>query len=85
MLTREQVIFWISRFKNGNVNDMAFRQRFIDTFVNAIYLYDDRIVLTYNYKDGSHNVTLAQVEETFGRGDNSGSDLGERAPPLKNA
>ena len=85
MLTKEQVILWISRFKNGNVNDMVFRQRLIDTFVNAIYLYDDRIVLTYNYKDGSHTVTLAQVEETFGRGDNSGSDLGEGAPPLKNA
>ena len=85
MLTKEQVIFWISRFKNGNVNDMAFRQRLIDTFVNAIYLYDDRIVLTYNYKDGSHTVTLAQVEETFGRGDNSSSDLRADAPPLKNA
>ena len=85
MLTKERVKFWISRFKNGNVNDMAFRQRLIDTFVNAIYLYDDRIVLTYNFKDGSHNVTPAQVEETFGRGDNSGSDLGKGAPPLKNA
>ena len=83
MLTKEQVILWISRFKNGNVNDMAFRQRLIDTFVNAIYLYDDRIVLTYNYKDGSHTVTLAQVEETFGRGDNSSSDLGEGAPIKK--
>ena len=83
MLTKEQVILWISRFKNGNVNDMAFRQRLIDTFVNAIYLYDDRIVLTYNYKDGSHTVTLAQVEETFGRGDNSSSDLGAGAPIKK--
>ena len=81
MLTKEQVIFWISRFKNGNVNDMAFRQRLIDTFVNAIYLYDDRIVLTYNYKDGSHTVTLAQVEETFGSEAKSGSDLGADAPP----
>lgn len=83
MLTKEQVIFWISRFKNGNVNDMAFRQRLIDTFVNAIYLYDDRIVLTYNYKDGSHTVTLAQVEETFGSEAKSGSDLGADAPAQK--
>ena len=45
----------------------------------------DRIVLTYNDKDGSHTVTLAQVEETFGRGDNSSSDLGADALPLKNA
>ena len=25
LLTREQVVFWISHFKNDNVRDMAFR------------------------------------------------------------
>lgn len=81
MLTKERVIFWISRFKNGNVNDMAFRQRFIDTFVNAIYLYDDIIVLTYNFKDGTGTISLDQVEKSLDEAENSGSDLRACAPP----
>lgn len=81
MLTKEQVIFWISRFKNGNVNDMAFRQRFIDTFVNAIYLYDDIIVLTYNFKNGTGTISLDQVEKSLDEAENSGSDLRACAPP----
>ena len=30
----------------------------IDIFVNAIYLYDDKIVFTFNYKDDAKTVSL---------------------------
>lgn len=83
MLTEEQVVFWISRFRNGDVNDPKFRQRLIDCFVNSIYLYDDRIVLTYNYKDGTQAVTLDEIENVFSNeGDNKSSDLAQCGPPL---
>ncbi|MDD7521044.1 MAG: hypothetical protein PUK26_03055, partial [Lachnoclostridium sp.] len=36
--------------------------RLIDSFVNAVYLYEDKIILTFNYKDGSKTITLADVE-----------------------
>jgi hypothetical protein len=44
-LTKEQLIFWLSRFRKLDVTQKDQRQRLIDTFVNAIYLYDDKIVL----------------------------------------
>jgi len=34
-----------------DITQLEQRQRLIDTFVNAVYLYDDKIVLTFNYKD----------------------------------
>lgn len=34
----------------------------IDGFINAIYVYDDRITFTYNYKDGTETVTLSELE-----------------------
>lgn len=30
----------------------------IDIFINAIFLYDDKIVLTYNCKDGAKTISL---------------------------
>ena len=33
----------------------------IDIFVNAVYLYDDKLVITFNYKDASKTVTLKEV------------------------
>ena len=27
------------------------RQALVDTFINAIYLYDDKVLITFNYKE----------------------------------
>jgi hypothetical protein len=34
----------------------------IDSFVDSVYLYDDRIVLTFNYKDGLKTVPLTDID-----------------------
>ena len=62
MLTEEQIIFWISKFKDGDIDDPAYQRNIIDIFVNAIYLYEDKIVLTYNYKSDSRTISLEDIE-----------------------
>ena len=37
----------------------------IDTFVNAVVLYDDKIVVTYNNKKDAKTLSLAEIEEMF--------------------
>lgn len=46
----------------------------IDSFVNAVYVYDDKIILTFNYQDGTETITLDDI---------NGSDLEASAPPEK--
>ena len=75
--TKEQIISWIGRFKYGNPDDPDYQKEIIDTFINSIFVFDDRLVFTYNYKDGSESITLKEIEETFG------SDLTRVAPPRK--
>jgi len=60
-LTREQVIFWICRYRQLDVTIPEQRQRLIDGFVNAVYLYDDKIVLTFNYKEGCRTILLRDI------------------------
>lgn len=38
------------------------KEGIIDTFVNSVYVYDDKLLLTYNYKDGSQALTLKEIE-----------------------
>lgn len=71
-LSREQIEFYLERFKFIDTTDENERQRLIDSFVNAIYLYDDKIVLTFNYKDGTKTISLNDV---------NGSDLENSSPP----
>ena len=61
-LDKERIELWINRFKNGDVDDPAYRQAIDDIFVNSVFLYDDEITITYNWKDGTKTVTLAELE-----------------------
>ena len=73
-LKREQIIFWLRRFREFDIADHEQRQLLIDTFVNAIYLYDDKLLITFNYKDGSKTITFNDIES---------SDLALLPLPLK--
>ena len=52
-ITREQATFWLMRFRVMDFTQKEHRQQLIDTFVNSVYLYDDRLLINFNYKDGS--------------------------------
>ena len=63
--TKEEIVVWISKYKYGNINDLDYQKEIIDTFLNSVYVYDDKIVLTYNYKDGSQTLTLQEIESAL--------------------
>ncbi len=73
--TKDEMVRWISRFKHGDIDSVDYRRQIIDIFVNSIRLYDDRIIFTYNYKDGTEAISLADIEAALG------SDLGGECPP----
>ena len=75
--SKEEIVEWISKYKNGNTNDPDYRKEIIDTFVNSVYVYDDKLILTYNYKDGSQTLTLQEINATLS------SDLTGICPPEK--
>lgn len=35
----------------------------MDTFINAIYLYDDKMLITFNYKEGTETVSFGEATE----------------------
>ena len=81
-ISPEFVTFWLHKFRKLDVRQQSHRKMLIDAFVNAIYLYDDKLVLTFNYKDGTRTITLDDVKEAVKN--NTGSDLdclGAPKPP----
>ena len=40
------------------------KQRIIDIFVNSVYVYDDRVVVFVNYKDGERCVDFSVVSDS---------------------
>jgi len=62
LLTREQLTFWICKFRNTDLTSPESQQKLVDVFINSVYVYDDHAVITFNYKDGTKTVSLAEVE-----------------------
>ena len=77
----EFMTFWLHRFRKLDVRQKSHRKMLIDTFINAIFLYDDKMVITFNYKEGAKTITFADLQDMINR--KSGSDLDCSAAPLQ--
>ncbi len=68
-LDKKQIIFFLERFKNGDIEDEAYCVMLVDTFLNSVFLYnDDRLVLVLNYSGNGSKVTLSTVEKAIDGG-----------------
>lgn len=72
--TKEQMLCWLYRFRKLDISKPEHKRQLIDYFVNAIYVFSDKLVLTFNYKDSTETVSLADID---------GSDFGGGLPPKR--
>ena len=78
-VSAEFMTFWLHRFRKLDVRQQIHRKMLIDTFINAIFLYDDKMVITFNYKEGTKTITFAELQEAISN--KNGSDLDCLAAP----
>ena len=64
LLTEEQIRFWFERMNQYDINKTEHRKRLIDTFVNAVFIYNDRIVFTFNYKKDAKTVLFSELNSS---------------------
>ena len=79
-LSENQVRFWLTRLRKLDPNVKSHRETLINTFVNAVYLYDEKVLITFNYKDGTKTITFDEIAAKDAP-EGNGSDLGCFAPP----
>ena len=56
--------FWLMKFRKFDISQKKQRKALIEIFVNAIFLYDDRMLITFNYKDGTKTVRFEDTLTT---------------------
>ena len=64
ILTREQILFGITKFRNLDTSTQEGKRTLIESFVNAIYLYDTYALVTCNYKDGTIRISFEEIESS---------------------
>ena len=72
--------FWLMKFRKFDISQKKQRKTLIEIFVNAIFLYDDRMLITFNYKDGTQTVRFEDTL-TADSAEEKSSDLFSSAGP----
>ena len=79
-IDRHQVIFWLEKFKNGNIEDEQFRRQLIDLLVNSVTVWDEpdgfRVTTAYNLTSCASKTFRISGDTA------SGSDMRGHTPPL---
>lgn len=80
VLEKEHIIWWLTEFCNGDIEDEDFRRHIIDLLVNSVTVWDEpdgwfKITSVYNL--------TSSKTSTFRIPSGQGSDLSNLAPPLK--
>ena len=59
VLKKDQVIIWLKNMKRLDLSIDDNKRRLVDIFVNAVHLYDDKVVISFNFRDRASKIALS--------------------------
>lgn len=62
-ISRKHIEDWIMKFAKSDLSIPKQKQKIIDVFINSVYVYDDKMVVFLNYKDGEKCVRFSGIDE----------------------
>ena len=63
LLDRDRVLFFLHRFTQGDRNDFLLRRHIIETFINAVYVFDDHLDLVTNNCENNEQFPLEDLPD----------------------
>ena len=63
LLDRDRVLFFLERFRNLDRTDPDDRRQLINTFLNAVYVFDDHLLIVINCVEGNNVVPLTDLPD----------------------
>ena len=72
LMDRDRVLFFLHRFTTGDRNDPLLRRSIIETFINAVYVYDDHLKIVINNVEGNSRIPLSDLPPECSDNSNSG-------------
>lgn len=67
-LNKEHILYFLYQFTNMDYTDIECQKRLIKTFLNSVFVYDDKIVLTFNYSVDNRTITLNEIDAGLQQG-----------------
>ena len=61
-LKKEHIVFFLHQFAGMDYSDIECQKRVIKTFLNSVFVYDDKVLLTFNYSGDDRTITLHEID-----------------------
>ena len=65
-LKKEHIVFFLHQFAGMDYSDIDCQKRLIKTFLNSVFVYDDKVILTFNYSGDNRTITLHEIDGGLG-------------------
>lgn len=67
-LNKERILYFLHQFTDMDYTDLECQKRLIKTFLNSVFVYDDKVVLTFNYSGDNRTITLKEIDAGLHQG-----------------
>ena len=61
-ITQKQIEYFLLQFRTLDFSEPESQRRIVDIFVNSVFVYDDKLTITFNYSGDNRTITLYEVE-----------------------
>lgn len=61
-ITEAHIKYFLTRCRDLDPNDPGSSRRIVDTFINAVFVYDDKITITFNCSGDDRTITLREID-----------------------
>ncbi|MBR6316155.1 MAG: recombinase family protein [Lachnospiraceae bacterium] len=61
--TKEHIVYFLQKCRDMDADDADVRKKLIETFINSVYIYEDRIMIAFNYSGDRNTLTLEEIKK----------------------
>lgn len=82
-LTDQEIKYFLLKIKDGNIDNIKYRKTLIALFINKIYVYDDKLTITFNVGEAPLTVTKSLLKDINSNFKNNKSSYFDLCSPPK--
>lgn len=77
VVTRQDIIASMSMFLNGDIYNKNFQMRLFNTFLVAVYIYDDKLKIVFSFP-GNKTTAMIPLDDLPGEAEDSGTECSSK-------
>lgn len=61
----KKIMYFLSKVPEGDRADINYMQRIVDTFINSVFVYEDRVVICHNFDGDGSKITIKEIQVSY--------------------